>query len=65
MKRELPDRKSIRGDWETGGKYPDTVTVAMSDGAAIRFRREGAHPGFLRSMEILEGWRKGKHERTQ
>lgn len=63
IRREMPDRRSIAGNWETGGKYPDTVTVAMSDGAAFRFRREGEQPGFVRSMEILRSWRTGKHER--
>ena len=66
MKRELPDRRSITGHWEGGGKYPDTVTVAMSDGETMTYRREaGEHPGFLRAMEILRRWPvlTGKHER--
>lgn len=66
-KRELPDCRSIAGNWESGGVYPDTVTVAMSDGAAFRYRREGEHPGFIRSMEILRSWPRtsGRHERRQ
>ena len=64
MKRELPDRKRIAGYWESQGVYPDVVAVAMSDGTVMRYRQEaGEHPGFLRAMEILHGWRAGKHER--
>lgn len=57
MRREIPDRTTISGAWESGGRYPDQVTVTMSDGATLRYRVEaGDHPGFLRSMEILRSW---------
>ncbi len=66
MKRELPDRTSITGQWEGAEKYPGRVTVAMSDGAVFRYRKEETeHPAFLRAMEILRSWPvvTGRHER--
>lgn len=68
MRRELPDRTSITGQWEGTEKYPGRVTVAMSDGAVFKYRKEdGEHPAFLRAMEILRSWPEtiGRHERRE
>lgn len=68
MRRELPDRTSITGQWEGAEKYPGRVTVAMSDGAVLRYRKEDEeHPAFRRAMEILRSWPEtiGRHERRE
>ena len=64
MERETPDCTRIVGAWDSGGKYPDRVKVRMSDQNVLAYRLEGgSHPGFIRSMEILRSWRRGRHER--
>ena len=64
----LPRLDRIKATWERDiGKYPDTITVEMSDGAKVKYRLdvEQPHPCFERAMEIIRGYPPtyGRHEK--